>query len=74
MKNWIIKNKTLLIGVATGAIAGYLYYWQIGCNTGTCAISSKPFNSMVYFGVMGGIASGIFKKGAKEEDPETTIH
>lgn len=74
MKNWMIKNKTLLIGVATGAIAGYLYYWQIGCESGACAISSKPFNSMVYFGVMGGIASGIFKKVPKEKEPETTNH
>jgi len=71
MKNWIIKNKLIIIGSAIGAIAGYLYYWQIGCATGTCAITSKPLNSMVYFGVMGGIASGIFKKQAPaEKQPE----
>jgi hypothetical protein len=71
MKNWILKNKLLLLGSAIGAIAGYLYYWQIGCATGACAITSKPLNSIVYFGVMGGIASGIFKKQAPvEKKPE----
>jgi hypothetical protein len=32
------------IFVLVGGLAGFLYYYFIGCNSGTCAITSKPFN------------------------------
>ncbi len=63
MKNWIVKNKLGLIGAAIGAVAGYIYYAQVGCVTGTCAITSSPINSTVYFAVMGALALSAFKKG-----------
>ena len=43
------------IGVIVGLVAGYLYYQEIGCISGTCAITSKPLNSTWYGGVMGGL-------------------
>ena len=43
------------IGVIIGLISGYLYYSQIGCESGTCAITSKPLNSTLYGGLMGGL-------------------
>lgn len=51
-----------LIGICIGAIGGYLYYHFIGCTTGTCPITSKPFNSTIYGAVMGGLVFSIFKK------------
>ncbi|SDX13553.1 DUF6132 family protein [Flavobacterium degerlachei] len=42
------------MGVAVGAIAGYLYYHFVGCASGTCAITSKPLNSSLYGSLMGG--------------------
>lgn len=62
MKKWIINNKIILTGTMLGALAGYLYYRFIGCTSGTCLISSKPFNSTVYFAVMGAIFFSLFKK------------
>jgi hypothetical protein len=62
MKNWILKNKLILIGTAIGAIAGYIYYAQVGCLTGNCAITSSPINSTAYFAMMGALAFGAFKK------------
>ena len=53
IKSFILKNKLMLLGVLLGGIAGYLYYHFIGCVTGTCAITSKPLNSTVYYAVMG---------------------
>ena len=44
-----------VIGVVIGAIAGYLYYFYVGCASGTCAITSKPLNSTLYGAVMGGL-------------------
>ncbi|SHK37627.1 DUF6132 family protein [Maribacter aquivivus] len=53
------------IGVVIGAIAGYLYYAEIGCLNGTCAITSKPINSTLYGGLMGGLLFNIFIKSPK---------
>ena len=53
------------IGVVIGAIAGYLYYAEIGCLSGTCAITSKPINSTLYCGLMGGLLFNIFIKSPK---------
>jgi xanthosine utilization system XapX-like protein len=60
--NFISKNKLAIIGILAGAIGGYLYYHFVGCITGTCPITSKPFNSTVYGAVMGGLLFSIFKK------------
>ena len=51
----IKKNKFALIGIGLGLIGGYAYYHFIGCSSGTCAITSKPLNSTLYGGAMGGL-------------------
>lgn len=43
----------LILSVAIGAALGYAYYKIIGCRTGTCPITSKPLNSMIYGAVIG---------------------
>lgn len=50
-----------LLGILLGAIAGYWYYHSIGCASGTCAITSKPFNSTVYGAIMGGLLFSMFQ-------------
>ena len=54
------------LGVVVGLIVGYIYYQQVGCASGTCAITSKPLNSTLYGGVLGGLLfnmiSDFFKK------------
>ncbi len=54
------------IGVVVGAIAGYLYYFYIGCASGSCAITSKPFNSTLYGAAMGGLVFNMFIKSPKK--------
>ena len=56
------KYKKDLIGIALGAIAGFFYWKLIGCSSGTCAITSKPFNSSLYGALMGFLVAGMFKK------------
>lgn len=34
-----------LIATALGAAAGFLYYYFVGCTSGTCAITSNPYQS-----------------------------
>ena len=59
------KYQLTIIGVILGAIGGYLYYHFVGCNSGTCAITSKPVNSTLYGALMGGLFLNIFKKENK---------
>jgi uncharacterized membrane protein YedE/YeeE len=54
------------IGVVVGAIAGYLYYYYVGCASGSCAITSKPLNSTLYGAAMGGLVFNMFIKPPKK--------
>ena len=54
------------IGTVVGAIAGYLYYFYVGCVSGTCAITSKPLNSTLYGALMGGLVFNMFVKSPKK--------
>jgi hypothetical protein len=66
IKNFLSKYKLTIIGIVAGAIGGYLYYHFIGCNSGTCAITSRPLNSTLYGALMGGLFLNIFKKENKK--------
>jgi LytS/YehU family sensor histidine kinase len=65
-------NKKALIltavGVIVGLLAGYAYYHFVGCNSGTCAITSNPLNSTLYGGVMGGLLFNMFVTSPKKKE------
>lgn len=63
MKKWLLNNKLLIAGIILGASGGYLYWQQIGCSSGSCAITSKWHNSTAYGALMGGLLFSFFKKG-----------
>jgi hypothetical protein len=66
LKTIFSKYKLIILGVIIGAIGGYLYYHFVGCNSGTCAITSKPINSTLYGALLGGLLLNIFKKENKK--------
>ena len=70
MKKWFKNNLIYIIGAFVGAFAGYLYYQQIGCASGTCMITSKPVNSTMYGALMGALLFGMFRKESKKQDSE----
>jgi hypothetical protein len=72
MKQWISNNKLYLIGAALGAVAGFLYWKYVGCLSGSCAITSSPRNSTIYFAVMGALLLGMFRKQQQEKPRQTT--
>ncbi len=63
--NFFKKHLATIVGVLIGALGGYLYYHFVGCNSGTCTITSKPVNSTLYGALMGGLLFSIFRKEKK---------
>ena len=59
---FIKKYYLTVLGVLIGAIAGFAYYYWIGCVSGTCPITSRPVNSTLYGSLMGGLLFNIFQK------------
>jgi len=57
LREKIIMNKKKIILSVTfifvGAVFGYLYWYYIGCNSGTCPITSKWHNTTIYGGAIG---------------------
>lgn len=58
---------TIGIGLVLGAIGGYLYYYYIGCASGSCAITSKPVNSTLYGMLLGGLALDMVNDWRKKD-------
>lgn len=67
MKKWMYQNKGYVIGAVLGGLAGFLYWKYVGCLTSTCAISSKPLNSTLYFALLGAVLLGSFRKSGLEK-------
>lgn len=44
-----------------GALLGLGYYYLAGCATGSCPITSSPYSTMAYMGVIGWLLSGVFR-------------
>ncbi|MCF6271056.1 MAG: DUF6132 family protein [Melioribacteraceae bacterium] len=61
----IIYRKVL--PVVAGALLGFAYYYFIGCD-GTCAITSSPYISTIYGGVLGLLISFPWKREKKKND------
>ena len=68
----MIKRQYIItgIGILVGFVLGYAYYHFIGCATGSCAITSKPFNSTLYGGMLGGLLFNMFVISKTEEKKE----
>ncbi len=55
----------LLFGIIVGGIAGYVYYYFIGCDSGGCAITSNPVNSILYGSLFGAV---LFFDGKEKKE------
>ncbi len=62
LKHFLTRHQFTIAGIIAGAIGGYCYYHFVGCNSGTCSITSKPLNSTLYGALMGGLLLNIFRK------------
>jgi len=48
-----------IIGAVIGGALGFLYYKIVGCPNGSCPITSKPMNTIIYGIVMGALISNV---------------
>ena len=48
-------NRSYLIGGLIGGIGGYLYWYNIGCSTGACPITSSPVMSTLWGVLLGAL-------------------
>ncbi len=71
MLDFILKYKRYLIGIALGAVAGYAYWHFIGCNSGTCPLTSTWHNSTLYGAVVGALFGGTTNKKNDKKNIET---
>jgi len=51
-----------IIGLVIGAIGGYIYYSQVGCVSGTCAITSNPWMSTAWGAAFGYLVFDMFSR------------
>jgi hypothetical protein len=71
MINYIRTYRKTIVGLIIGAVAGYAYFALVGCSSGSCAITSNPWNSTLYGALMGGLAVGWPEK---KQTTNTSIH
>ena len=67
LMGFVKKEKLAIIGVGIGILGGFLYWRFVGCNSGTCPITSSPLYSTLWGGLMGGLLLDMFKKKEKKE-------
>ncbi len=67
--NMIVRYGFVPAGATLGAIAGYSYYFWIGCTTGSCPITSDPVNSTLYGALMGGLFVSMFRQKSPKDEP-----
>jgi LytS/YehU family sensor histidine kinase len=58
----LTKYKRPLLGALIGVIGGYTYYYFVGCSSGSCMITSRPFNSSIYGALLGALLFADFEK------------
>lgn len=64
------KYWPVLLGIAVGAVAGFLYWRYVGCTTGSCPITSSPVNSSLWGAVMGGLLGNIMQPDSRVKNKQ----
>ncbi len=69
MKKFLSKNSWIILGAVFGALGGFLYWYFVGCRSGSCPIKSSPYLSTLWGLVFGGLLLS-FVPGKKKEDKD----
>ena len=70
MKKIFKKYWIYLIFAIAGAFGGYLYWYYVGCKSGTCPITSVWYSTSLYGALLGYLSGDLilsfFKKNKKK--------
>ena len=60
-------KRVIIIGLVAlvGAAGGYAYYYYVGCQSGTCAITASPILSTFLGAALGGSLGMVAVEGRK---------
>lgn len=61
MKEFIKKNKLLIIFIIAGLAGGFLYWKFVGCLTGSCPVKSVWYLSTLFGGLIGYLIGSIIE-------------
>lgn len=67
-KIWDNKIYRTALGSIAGGILGFLYWKYIGCNMGSCPLTSNPYQTVLLFGFLGGFLAKDKKEVKKETE------
>ncbi len=73
MTDFVKLYKWKIVGTIVGMIAGYAYYYYVGCNSGTCPIQSHWHTSTLYGGLIGYVFVNNPKKAKSENEKDQTL-
>jgi hypothetical protein len=73
LKEKLLKRSFLVpfAGVIFGTAGGFAYYYFIGCSSGTCAITSNPWLSMLWGASVGYLIFDMFSGRSKKTIEKT---
>lgn len=72
-KSFLLKHWLRITGVAVGVLGGYLYYYYVGCVSGTCPITSNPYRMMIYGALVGYLLFDIFSKDGSSKKKQENV-
>ena len=67
MKNWILNKKIPIIISLIGSISGYIYWYYVGCESGSCAITSVWYRTTIYGAIMGWLVGDMINDKLKKK-------
>lgn len=66
-RTFVRKNKLRLIFIPLGALAGFLYWRFIGCESGTCPIKSVWYWSTLYGMIFGFLIADLIQSYTRKK-------
>lgn len=63
-----IFNWKAITGIILGATAGYIYYIQVGCKSGSCPITSNPYSTLAWGLIVGWLIGDSFYKDPSKQE------
>lgn len=68
IKMFLKRHWVTLTGVLAGALGGFLYWYFIGCSSGSCPITSSSVNSALWGAILGALIFNAFEKDAPKKN------